>query len=340
MRIVFKRPRLRWVPPALAVGLMLAVGYFHFVRPAKSVNETAEEAVPPPVLNPFTADSPLTDSDLLPLAVSIDNLGRARPQTGLESASLVYELPVEGGITRFLAFFVEEGIPAAGPVRSVRPYFIDLAEEYHAVLVHCGGSPEALQRLADAQARHINQIEKPKGFYRSRDRKAPHNLYAELPALRRSLTETFSTVPSQEIRVPWLWGPPALESLSPATEIDIAYWSNYAVKYIYRPETLDYARFVNGLPHVSSGRNLAVDHVVVQFVEVDVLDAKGRLKVAAQDAGSGRMLAFTRGRVIEGTWEHANGATTFLLPDGSQLTLDPGLVWVQMVPLARKVLWK
>ncbi|MDI3540617.1 MAG: hypothetical protein PWP66_155, partial [Thermosediminibacterales bacterium] len=37
------------------------------------------------------------------IAVMIDNHPKARPQSGLADAEVVYELPVEGGITRFLA---------------------------------------------------------------------------------------------------------------------------------------------------------------------------------------------------------------------------------------------
>lgn len=340
MRIQLKWPGWRWALPVLIVCLMLSAGYFFFVRPAVSVEEAAEEAVPPPIPNPFTGGGALTDSDTMPFAVSIDNLGPARPQTGIESASLVYELPVEGGITRFLAFFLDENIAAAGPVRSVRPYFIDLAEEYHSVLVHCGGSPEALQRLAAPGARHINQIESPKGFRRSPDRKAPHNLYAELPALRKFAKELFSTVPSQEIRMPWFWGSPTVQDLPPAADIHISYWTNYVVDYHYQPDTLKYIRLVNGKPHTSSNSALSADHVVVQFVEVEVLDSKGRLQVGAKDAQSGRMVAFTRGRVIEGTWTHEEGQTTFVGPNQQQLALDSGLVWVQMVPLKRSVSWK
>ena len=54
------------------------------------------------------------------LAVKIDNIVTARPQTGLQSADIVYVEPVEGGLTRFMAVFSSRVPTTVGPVRSAR----------------------------------------------------------------------------------------------------------------------------------------------------------------------------------------------------------------------------
>ena len=78
------------------------------------------------------------------IAVMIDNVGDARPQTGLNEAMLVYEAIVEGGYTRFLAVYKDPKIESIGPSRSARPYFIDYALENDSIFVHYGGSDKAL----------------------------------------------------------------------------------------------------------------------------------------------------------------------------------------------------
>ena len=77
------------------------------------------------------------------IAVSIDNVGDAIPQTSLNKAMLVYEMYVEGGLTRFLAVYKNEEIDTIGPVRSARPCFVDYALENDSIFVHYGGSQRA-----------------------------------------------------------------------------------------------------------------------------------------------------------------------------------------------------
>src|SRR5258707_8461247 len=109
---------------------------------------------PTPVPTPTTVPAPLTGRLVLPqvaarhpIAVMIDDLGAARPQSGFSAASVVWQAPAEGGIPRYMMIF-QESIPAeVGPVRSSRYYYIAWAAERRAVSAHAGGSPQALQTL-------------------------------------------------------------------------------------------------------------------------------------------------------------------------------------------------
>ena len=103
---------------------------------------------PTPVPTPLTVPAPLTGRLVAPevaarhpIAVMIDDLGPARPQSGLSSASVVWQSPAEGGIPRYMAIF-QENLPAAiGPIRSSRYYYIAWAAEWRAVYAHSSGSP-------------------------------------------------------------------------------------------------------------------------------------------------------------------------------------------------------
>lgn len=130
------------------------------------------------------------EKELYPVAVVIDNKHEARPWAGLSYAGLVFEAPVEGGITRFMAVYSSaREIEKIGPVRSVRPYYVDWALGLGALIAHCGGSPQALSIISsDAELRELDLDQFSNGFYywRSGDRIAPHNLYTSSDRLSRA----------------------------------------------------------------------------------------------------------------------------------------------------------
>lgn len=110
------------------------------------------------------------------IAVMIDNVDGAIPQTGLNDAMIVYEAIVEGGLTRFMAVFKDPKVEDIGPSRSARPYFIDYAMENDSIFVHYGGSPKALGEVKSFNLDNVNGIDSPGNvFWRTNKKKAPHN---------------------------------------------------------------------------------------------------------------------------------------------------------------------
>ena len=111
-----------------------------------------------------------------PVAVMIDNVGNARPQSGLNDAYLVYEIIVEGEQTRLMALFKGKDLKKIGPVRSSRHYFLDYALENDAIYVHYGWSPKAKNDITSFNINNINgMVESSKSFWRVKDKSAPHN---------------------------------------------------------------------------------------------------------------------------------------------------------------------
>ncbi|MFV0518293.1 MAG: DUF3048 domain-containing protein, partial [Aminipila sp.] len=73
------------------------------------------------------------------MAVMLANNKAALPQYGISQASIVYEAPVEGRITRLMAFFEDyDDLDHIGPVRSSRDYYIYEAMPYDAIYVNWG----------------------------------------------------------------------------------------------------------------------------------------------------------------------------------------------------------
>jgi Protein of unknown function (DUF3048) N-terminal domain len=78
--------------------------------------------------SPFTGE-PVSSLNRV-LALKIDNILNARPQTGLTHAEIVFVLPVEGGLSRFAAIF-SSGYPRViGPVRSAREDDLELLRQF------------------------------------------------------------------------------------------------------------------------------------------------------------------------------------------------------------------
>ena len=290
------------------------------------------------------------EKNLWPVAVVIDNHPDARPTFGLNKASLVYEFPVEGGATRFLAFYTPgqemiNKVEKIGPVRSVRPYFLMAVKEYDALLAHAGGSAEALK---DIEKLRINSLEEiawwgPEYFWRVYSRETPHNLFTSTDKLTQAvvdwkLKDKISSYQS------WLFNRDLNNNyrLDLAEQITINFSAdkNYQATWQYATSTADYTRRQNGKIYLDGLDNKVVkaDDIIIQFVkEEKILDATGRL--AIQLTGEGEVWLFRDGVKIIGRWRKgsAEGRTIFYDQSGGELLLKPGKIWVEVVPGAREV---
>jgi len=274
------------------------------------------------------------------LAIILDNTPEARPQSGLEAAELIYEVPVEGGLTRFLAMFTQ-GMEIIGPIRSARPYLTDLAKEYGAILVHAGGSPEALDILGREPAEHLDEIYGPvqvkTAYWRTPDRPKPSNLYASWEGLLKaaknanyslgSASRSLATAaPGQEIKG------------EPVQDLTIFYPNRQAeARYVYNQERHVFERYTAGKPHLSAkGDQLTAANVIVQFVHYRFTDGDGRLQLLMH--GEGKALVFREGKMIQALWKKMPGEfTSYTDEHGKALAMLPGPTWVQVVTAGTKV---
>ncbi len=134
------------------------------------------------------------------IAVMIDNVGSAIPQTGLNEAMIVYEAIVEGGLTRLMAIFKDPKIEDIGPSRSARPYFIDYAMENDSIFVHYGGSPKALGEVESFNLDNVNGIDSPGNvFWRTNKKTAPHNAIVKVEEVwKYSNSKKYRTTTTRE----------------------------------------------------------------------------------------------------------------------------------------------
>lgn len=274
-----------------------------------------------------------------PLALVIDNTGKGRPQSGLLEAGVIYEVPVEGGFTRLLAIYYHGKPGKVGPIRSTRPYFLEIGQEYDAVHVHYGGSDAALKMVSKDEWPSIDGLNNSSIFWRSRLREAPYNLYTSNDRLRDALVKfKFEREANLLPRLFFLPGK-GPEEWDNGEALSIHFGKYSKVSYVYDTEKQAYLRFMGDNPHkdADNGEQLAAVNVLVQYVSKEVIDSQERLDL--EIIGSGRAMVYTQGHCVEGIWRRStqDNRTYFLDSSGEEIPLTPGQSWIEIVPLGTKV---
>jgi len=282
--------------------------------------------------SPFTGQA--VDEQLLRKAmiVIIENSPAARPQSGLEEASIVYEVLVEGGITRFIALYWDNIPEKIGPIRSARPYMIDIAKEYNGLLLHAGASPEGFAMLAEGDLEHLDQIYRSRYYWRSSNRRAPHNLYTGKTRIEDYLDSLIGQEYQQKFSFRQVSFIKPQDQL--ADIIKIPYWGGTMVTYKYNNQENQYYRYSGSkeTPHLlDNNKQISANNIVVQYARTRQIDDVGRLSIELDNRGSS--FVFTDGLVIEGFWEKdSDGSTKFYNNQGERIKLNPGQTWIELVP--------
>lgn len=269
-------------------------------------------------------------------AVMIENSPEARPQSGLKDAGVVYEAVAEGGITRFMALYQDTQPKKLGPVRSLRPYFLDWALGYDASIAHVGGSAEALSLVKTLGAKDLDQFFAGGSYYRSTDRYAPHNVYTSIQALdelniSRGFTKSTYTSWSRKADEP---------ATSPDTNKIIVPFSTspYKVTYTYDSTRNEYKRDQAGNPHLDkeSQEQIKPKAVVVMSMPTSY---KPTGHAVMQTIGSGVAHIFQDGIHVEGTWKKSGRTNTvkFFDKDQHEIKLNAGQVWISVLPADKSV---
>ena len=219
--------------------------------------------IPSPSPTPVLVAAPLTGRLVTPalaarhpIAVMVDDQAGARPQSGFNAASVVWQAPAEGGIPRYMLIFGEGNPPSVGPVRSSRYYFIEWAAEWRALYVHVGGSPQAMATLAASGSGQLvyNADEFRWGgtyLWRITQRAAPHNVYTDGKHLRALAARVGATAPPAGPA--WTFGPGApLADRPDGARLEITYPANQ-IAYRYDRTSNTYRRFVGGQPQIDAG---------------------------------------------------------------------------------------
>jgi hypothetical protein len=272
------------------------------------------------------------------LAVKIDNHPRAQPQSGIEQADAVIEVPVEG-ITRFIALFHNSDAKYLGPVRSARPTDGTLLNSLDATLVISGGQDWVISSIRQEEVPLVG--EEAPSLFRIRSRRAPHNLYADTLLIRQLADQR--GYPDHRPQPMWQFGHiPA--SAEEAGRISIDFGSGDVVTWTWAESR--YLRSNGSSPsqYVTKAGvegNIGADTLIVIFANRYMADApSGATSVPAMDTtGYGKALVFGEGKVLAGTWIRKASDQAFSLVDsqGDTIPVPTGKPWISIVPTGNDV---
>lgn len=348
----------RWVYFTIAGVLVTALaGTIIYMKLTAKSTHSAAVLTHTPKPTPSPTPTPIVYSPLtgLPVAdtsaaeqpvvgVMIENLyPDARPQSGLSAAGVVYEALAEGGITRFLGIFQEPLPPSFGPVRSLRPYYLDWGLEYNIPVAHAGGSQPALAEIGPLGLKNIDAlVYSGSYFFRTSDRVAPHNLYTNASLLSQLLTKLgFATSPTFKPLPRKPDAPPKTAAAHPTIKINFSS-AAYAVQYNFDPASDSYGRIMGGTPHIdrNTGKQIFVKNVVVIFTPISYgTQPDGKEDVQYHLTGSGQGIVFMDGSATAITWSKASDAAPTVLADsaGHPVSLNRGNTWYEVIPTGAAV---
>jgi hypothetical protein len=329
-------------------------------KPAPSSSRTPSPT-PTPSLSPTPSPTPLLTgiADLtgvrvadalahrLPIAVLIDDNRIARPQSGFNGASIVYQAPADGGETRYMFVFGEGNSSEIGPVRSGRLYFAHWASEVRAAIGHYGGDRVTRAWLAKHDGVLLTNVDAlgrgAHAFHRIRSRSAPHNGYTSTKALRAMAARLGAppTLSSNFFRRPFV-DASAIGLRAASQRIRIPYRTGL-VQYTYDRTSNLYLRTLDGRSQIdpADGKRVTTTNVVVLFqsFRTDSTIERGHARPVVGDIGQGTAWVFREGRLLKGTWRKASETATTRLFDaaGREIPLVRGRTFFQIVPKATAV---
>ena len=297
--------------------------------------------------------SPFTGKELPPetwlkrpkrvIAFKIDNNINARPQSGLQEADAVHEILVEGGMTRFLAFFYDNTSKYLGPIRSARPTDPTMVRPYGGTLVVSGATTGLIPSIRELGVPVLEEQSNPEMF-RISSRNAPHNLYADTELVRQKIEDRgfFFLQP----------GPGPLYPFG----LNQNNWSNGAdkitIKYsefttvIWKLDGEMYSRFI--IDNYSNNKDATAHNFISQdgnytdilktetvvVIQGPLYKDKATTLPSVLTVGVGNAYVFNQGKYIEGSWRRGDISEPFVLTDsdGNDIEVPPSTQWVHILP--------
>lgn len=255
----------------------------------------------------------------------IENSKSSRPQSGLNEADIVFETLAEGGIPRFIALFHKNSPNVIGPIRSVRPYFIDIAKDFNIPFAHCGGSTEGLNIIKNESLMSLNEMQNGKYYWRDKKRKAPHNLYTSASKLR-DLIDNKNFSPSMKSFLVFdnkYWDNNSLEN---ASSIKIKVSPSYTTSYNFTNNS--YTKYIDGneLIDKEDSSPISFDNIVIQLTSIKL--SNDNLHVNIDLSSTGPCYVLSKGKIKKGIWVKDSLSNTILIDDkGNPIPLSSGKTW-------------
>ncbi len=281
-----------------------------------------------------------------PYAIMINNISTARPlQSGLQDAYIIYEIIVEGGITRYLALFMDQNTERIGSVRSARHYYIDYALENDAIYVHHGQSPQAQSDFGRMGVDRIAVSESSTGWRdKSLHVSTEHTLFTSIEKLQNGMGNK-RTERNKDLLLKYSVDEIDLskyENAEKADYVSIPYSKGTTSSYEYDAENKVYKRSVNGKAHTDyvTGLQYTFKNIITYKVKNYPLnDGSGKDRQELVNVGSGTGYYITDGYAVPIKWEKPSRSeqTKYTLENGEELVVNDGNTFIQIQPTGQNL---
>lgn len=330
----------------LGIIVFLAAGYFtltEFVfKDGKKLDSVIDDIIKDeePIVVPKLKIID-EDSNSRPIAVMINNHSKARPfHSGLNDAHIVYEMIVEGGITRLMAVFKDQKTERIGSVRSSRHNFLDYALENDAVYVHFGWSEKAKSDISTLGVNNINGLY-DSGFWRDRSLgvATEHTAYTSMEKIDQMIARhKYRTTSDKENLLNY-----SIDEIDISTSTDALIANNISIPYstTSRPSyTYDsvnkvYLRSFNGVKHVDyvTKEQYSFKNIIIAKIENYSFDSYGRQDL--RNIGTGEGYFITNGYAVPITWTKSSRSsqTVYKNIDGTEIKVNDGSTFIQLQPI-------
>ncbi len=282
------------------------------------------------------------------IAFKIDNNLNARPQSGIQEADAVFEVLVEGGMTRLLAFFYDKTSTYLGPIRSARPTDPTLVRPYGGVLVVSGATGGLITDINSLGVRVLEEQPSPVMF-RISDRKAPHNLYADTELVREDVdSKGFPFNPPAEPI--YRFGTNQDNWLEGANRLTVKFSDTTTI--IWKLDDKQYSRFIidsyapteDAVAHnfvTRDGYSDILKSETVVVIQGPLYNDEATTLPSVLTVGVGPAYIFNNGKYITGNWRRTDISESFELYDDNQnlIYVPPSSQWVHVLPLSGEVTW-
>lgn len=301
-----------------------------------------------------------------PLGVMIENHENSRPQSGISSSDITYEIVAEGGITRTLNVFYCQVPAQVGPVRSARTYFLDFISEYgdSPLYAHVGGAntpgpADALSQVDEYGWGGYNDLNQFSigfpTFWRDYNRlghatATEHTMYSTTDKLWKFAAENRKLTSKGKDGTPWEEGftPYKFKEDAPSAErgtsasVHVEHWEgsgDYTVDWIYDQTTNQYTRKNAGVLHLdkNSGKPLTARNIAVLYMsESHANDGyENNVHLLYKTKGTGKAVIFIDGKQIKGTWSKDSRTDKTIIEDttGNEIEFNRGKIWFSILPL-------
>tara|TARA_Y100001958_G_scaffold101855_1_gene70772 strand:+ start:272 stop:1387 length:1116 start_codon:yes stop_codon:yes gene_type:complete len=282
------------------------------------------------------------------IAFKVDNNLNARPQSGLQEADTVMEILVEGGMTRFLAYFMDKTSSYVGPIRSARPTDPTLVRPFGGILVVSGATAGLIPAIRELGVPVLEEVSSPTMF-RIGSRKAPHNLYADTELVRQYI-DNRGFLFNQDVKPLYSFGNDQSNWSDGANRVSITYSEFTSV--VWKIDNDQYSRFI--VDAYSNSDEAVAHNFITRDGYTDILKVPTIVVIqgplyndevttlpSVLTVGVGPLTIFHNGKHIEGTWRRNDIADQFEFLDSDQnkIQVPPSKQWIHILPLSGGISW-